>query len=254
MDKKNKVQLQGDSDSQLTKGLVTLLVNGLSGYSIEEVLRVKPEFIVYSGITKSLTPGRNNGFLNMFNLIQFKTKLLGQSIEISNNAVIETNTSPEATPSTTSIITTTAATTPPTIMATAGSSNNSIGPVESSIRRKLQILQPVALNIENESHLHAGHHHNQHLTATATGTGIAESHFKVEIVSPLFDKIPLVKRHGMVHELLAEELRSAVHALSLSTKTPQEVLDISPPEIEEAMVVVKPKPTPRKSRKAKAEQ
>jgi cysteine desulfuration protein SufE len=51
------VYFTGDSDSQLTKGLLTVLMNGLSGYSPGEICNVNPEFIKYAGLGASLTPG-----------------------------------------------------------------------------------------------------------------------------------------------------------------------------------------------------
>ncbi len=50
----------------------------------------------------------------------------------------------------------------------------------------------------------------------------SESHFKVIIVSDEFSGMTALKRHQRVYQLLAEELRSGVHALALHTYTVQE--------------------------------
>jgi len=71
-----KVWYEGDSDSALVKGLVALLVEGLSGLSPEEVLQVSPEFIKDTGLNASLTPSRSNGFYNIFQKMKEKALLL----------------------------------------------------------------------------------------------------------------------------------------------------------------------------------
>jgi cysteine desulfuration protein SufE len=67
-----KVVFQGDSDSQLTKGLVGLLVEGLNGLTPSEIVKVTPDFIQETGLNVSLTPSRANGFYNIFKTMQKK--------------------------------------------------------------------------------------------------------------------------------------------------------------------------------------
>ncbi|MEA5618219.1 SufE family protein [Cronbergia sp. UHCC 0137] len=66
------VVFQGDSDSQLTKGLLALLVEGLNGCSPTEIVQLSPDFIQATGLNVSLTPSRANGFYNIFKMMQRK--------------------------------------------------------------------------------------------------------------------------------------------------------------------------------------
>ncbi|OKH19024.1 SufE family protein [[Limnothrix rosea] IAM M-220] len=68
----DKVTYHGDSDAQLVKGLVGLLINGLNGLSPAEIIAVKPDFIEETGLSVSLTPSRANGFLNILKMMQKK--------------------------------------------------------------------------------------------------------------------------------------------------------------------------------------
>ena len=74
-------------------------------------------------------------------------------------------------------------------------------------------LQPVRIDVVDESHLHAGH-------AGAPAGG--NSHFRVEIVAQSFDGLSRVERQRLVYQILAEELRGGVHALALTTRSPDE--------------------------------
>ncbi len=74
-----KIWYRGDSDSQLVKGLVAFLVEGLSGLEPEAILKITPDFIQATKLNASLTPSRANGFLNIFKMMQdralsFKTQ------------------------------------------------------------------------------------------------------------------------------------------------------------------------------------
>jgi cysteine desulfuration protein SufE len=71
-EQEGKVVFHGDSDSQLTKGLVGLLVEGLNGLTPSEIVQVTPDFIQETGLNVSLTPSRANGFYNIFKTMQKK--------------------------------------------------------------------------------------------------------------------------------------------------------------------------------------
>lgn len=86
--------------------------------------------------------------------------------------------------------------------------------VADTIRRKLTArFAPVRLDILDESHRHIGH-------AGARPEG--ETHFAVTIVTAAFAGQSRVARQRLVHETLAEELQTRVHALSLTLKAPGE--------------------------------
>jgi BolA protein len=89
--------------------------------------------------------------------------------------------------------------------------------VADTIRRKLtERFAPIRLEIEDQSHRHAGHE-----GARPGG----ETHFAVTVVSAAFIGQTRVARQRLVYEALAEELATPVHALSLTTLAPNEVAD-----------------------------
>ncbi|NJK68257.1 MAG: SufE family protein [Microcoleus sp. SU_5_3] len=67
-----KVFYQGDSDAQLVKGLVGLLIEGLNGLTPGEIVNITPDFIQDTGLNVSLTPSRANGFYNIFQMMKNK--------------------------------------------------------------------------------------------------------------------------------------------------------------------------------------
>jgi len=81
--------------------------------------------------------------------------------------------------------------------------------VHTIILEKIQnALAPHHVDLQNESHMHAG---------PAT-----ESHFKLVVVSDGFEGLGKVKRHQQVYRLLKDELEGPVHALALHLYTQAE--------------------------------
>lgn len=74
-------------------------------------------------------------------------------------------------------------------------------------------LNPVEIQVVDQSHLHEGH-------AGARPGG--ETHFLVEIVAPCFEGKGRIERHRMINEPLADLLSTRIHALSLKAFSPTE--------------------------------
>ncbi|MGB3573757.1 MAG: SufE family protein [Phormidesmis sp.] len=72
----DKVSFQGDSDAQITKGLLAMLINALNGLSPIEIIQLTPDFIKETQLDVSLTPSRANGFYNIFKMMQQKALIL----------------------------------------------------------------------------------------------------------------------------------------------------------------------------------
>lgn len=88
--------------------------------------------------------------------------------------------------------------------------------IHARIEAKLRsALEPVALEVVNESSMHN----------VPKGS---ETHFKVFVASAAFDGLGLVARHRRVNEILADELRGGVHALSIRARTPAELAEEQP--------------------------
>lgn len=66
----NRVCWTGESDALITKGLLALLIKGMSDLTPDQVLAVNPAFIAATGLQASLTPSRANGFLNILRAMQ----------------------------------------------------------------------------------------------------------------------------------------------------------------------------------------
>ena len=70
--KQGKIYWQGFSDALITRGLLSFLISGLNELSPQQILNLDSNFIEDTGLKKSLTPSRSNGFLNI--LIKMKSQ------------------------------------------------------------------------------------------------------------------------------------------------------------------------------------
>ncbi len=61
----NSIELVGDSDALIVKGLVAVLLNIYSGESPQSILDTPPDFIADIGLSSYLSPNRANGFYAM---------------------------------------------------------------------------------------------------------------------------------------------------------------------------------------------
>ncbi len=92
-----------------------------------------------------------------------------------------------------------------------------------SIRQTLEAgLTPLALELEDESHKHAGHAGVMHDHKGANRGDGGITHLRVRVVSPSFTGKSRVERHRIVNGLLEGEIARGLHALAIEAKAPGE--------------------------------
>jgi len=199
------INFVGDSDGLLTKGLLSILVQGLSGHTVKEILAVDPKFVQIARISQTLTPSRNNGFLNMLNVMKEKA----MAAAAGDDNATEKDKSEDATngedqsQKQSNLIT---------------SFDEIDGkPMYNSIMSILtSTLKPSQIELVDNSRQHVGH------AGTKGWEESGESHFALFIVSDAFDGLSLVKRHQLIYTHLGD-IMSKIHALQIQAKLPSEV-------------------------------
>jgi BolA protein len=82
-----------------------------------------------------------------------------------------------------------------------------------AIRAALEAaLAPLALDVVDESHKHAGH----------AGARDGRGHFAVSITSEAFAGLAPLARHRKVYAALGDLMTTDIHALSIQARTPAE--------------------------------
>lgn len=79
-----KIIFQGDSDAVIVKGIVSLLIQVLSGHTPDEILSADLYFMDKIGLKDHLSPTRSNGLISMLKQMKlyalaFKTKSEGNA-------------------------------------------------------------------------------------------------------------------------------------------------------------------------------
>ena len=73
-------------------------------------------------------------------------------------------------------------------------------------------LQPTQLEVQDDSHLHAGH------------AGAREGrHYTVRLTSERFTGLNRVARHRLVYDVLKVQMQAGIHALVIDARAPGEV-------------------------------
>ena len=73
-------------------------------------------------------------------------------------------------------------------------------------------LDPVALEVTDDSHKHAGH----------AGARTGQGHFSVHVVSEAFAGKPPLARHRLVYAALGSMMQTDIHALVIQARAPAE--------------------------------
>lgn len=76
------------------------------------------------------------------------------------------------------------------------------------LRERLSALDPVELEIIDESHMHIGH----------AGARDGAGHYRVRIISTRFEGLRPVARHRLVYDLVGDLMPHPIHALAIDAK------------------------------------
>lgn len=88
----------------------------------------------------------------------------------------------------------------------------SSGDFESILRERLAGLNPLRMELIDDSALHAGH----------AGARSGGGHYRLLVVSAQFSGQSTLERHRLVYNALGELMRNKIHALSIQSLTPEE--------------------------------
>ena len=86
--------------------------------------------------------------------------------------------------------------------------------VAARIRERLAALEPLHIELVDESSKHAGH---------AGWRPGGETHWRLSIVSPRFAGKTTLARHRMVYQALGELMQNPIHALAIIARSPDEM-------------------------------
>ncbi len=90
---------------------------------------------------------------------------------------------------------------------------NAMKPTHDALLERFRQLFPKAsIQIEDESHLHAGH-------VGASGGG---GHFRVRVIDARFNGLPRIARHRLVYDAVSDWMPARVHALNIVAMTLEE--------------------------------
>lgn len=76
------------------------------------------------------------------------------------------------------------------------------------MRARLAVLDPVEIEIDDDSALHAGH----------AGARDGGGHYRLRIVSPRFAGQSTLARHRLIYDALGDMMQQEIHALAIQAR------------------------------------
>jgi stress-induced morphogen len=167
----------------------------LSGNTAKAIQKVDPEFIKAARIDQSLTPGRNNGFLNMLQTMKTKALEIDEAARNGTTSASESEENDES----------------PSGDGTVDDDDvvHGEGPKFTAIVEALHALKPESLTVTD----------NSQLNGAAEGE---ETHFELSIVASAFEGLNVIKRQQLVFMMLGDVMPQIEGLQIASMFTPEE--------------------------------